>query len=93
MAQSWTDLQRAKGVKLTLTWFAARSCWKKFYRGKVGYFHFANSSTGYSNALMACAQWKREVGGDFPNVADFQYHLEQFSKVHDWYSRFGIPGR
>jgi hypothetical protein len=56
----WSQQQKRKEVRLSLTWFAARACWKKKIDGHVAYFKFPNTAKGYEQALTAWTAWKSE---------------------------------
>ncbi len=53
MPQLWSERQKARGVKLALTWWRDR--WKKKAGGKVTYFRQPNSAEGYEAALKEWA--------------------------------------
>ena len=52
MPKPWHQRQKEQGVKLVLSWFAPRKCWKKYHDGEVKYFKQPNSAEGYEAAVL-----------------------------------------
>jgi integrase len=84
---AWARQQKEKGVKLSLTWFEPRSCWKKKVKGEVVYFKFPDSARGYEQALDAWGAWKKEH--DQPLDPDGQH--ERLERMVEWYEVHGEP--
>lgn len=55
MPVSWSTVQKLRGIKLILTRFPARNCWKKMIAGKVHYFQHPDSEAGYTAACLELA--------------------------------------
>ena len=91
MATTWSDRKKATGVRLELTWFAPRNCWKKKHKESVYYFHHENSKSGYETALSEWVVKRRELDGTRRNALVYQQHKEQFERVLSWYDAFGVP--
>jgi len=86
----WSEIQIDKGIKLELTWFKPKKCWKKF-KGKVFYMSHPNSKSGYEAALLEWAQKKAELDHERPNAAIFQHHKALFQIVKTYWEQFGLP--
>ena len=83
----WSQQQKRKGVRLSLTWFEPRKCWKKKVDGRPIYFKYPNSGKGYDQALTAWMAWKSEH--EKPIDPDGQrQRLEQMAA---WYRVHGEP--
>lgn len=91
MAKGWHQVQKDKGVKLILTWFTARKCWKKYRDGKTKYFHHPNSAAGYEAAVAQYHAWLQEERDSRTFAAEYRHHIEKLGKCLDWYGRFGVP--
>jgi len=83
----WAQQQKQKGVRLSLTWFAPRKCWKKKVEGKIVYFKYPDSGRGYDQALEAWATWKKEH--DQPFDPDGQ--RQRLERMVEWYRVHGEP--
>ena len=83
----WSQQQKKKGVRLSLTWFAPRKCWKKKVGGQVKYFKFPDSGRGYEQAIEAWAAWKKEH--DQPADPDGQ--RQRLERMTEWYRVQGEP--
>ncbi len=57
MPKPWHQRQKKQGVKLVLSWFAPRKCWKKYHDGEVKYFKHPNSAEGYEAAVLEYHAW------------------------------------
>jgi hypothetical protein len=88
----WHQQQKERGVKLVLSWFAPRQCWKKYHDGKVKYFKHPNSAAGYEAAVMQCHAWLRQQKHTRPLAAEYDHHIQIFRHCLEWYERFGTPG-
>lgn len=86
----WSEIQIEKGIKLELTWFKPKTCWKKF-KGKVHYLHHPNSQSGYEAALLEWAQKKAQLDNERPNAEIFQQHKRTFQIVKTYWEQFGLP--
>lgn len=87
----WAARQRAAGIRLELTWFDPRECWKKKHsKGKVEYFHHPDSKSGYEAALAEWFDFKRKLGGIKPHTEIVKHHQHLFGKVQQWYDAYGV---
>ena len=91
MPQPWHQRQKKQGVKLVLSWFAARSCWKKYHEGDVKYFKQPNSAAGYEAAVLDYYAWIHQRKKTRPLGAEYEHHIHAFRQCLDWYGRFGTP--
>lgn len=91
MAKLWSDRQKEGGAKLELTWFVARSTWKKKHNGATHYFKHPNSKEGYEAALRGWLLKKSELSGSRKNSDVFKLHMKLFQDVQKWYDQFGTP--
>lgn len=91
MATTWSDRKKAAGVRLELTWFAARNCWKKKHKEIVYYFKHSNSKSGYEAAWSEWLRKRDELDGTRKNALVYQQHKELFERVLSWYDAFGVP--
>lgn len=91
MAKGWHQKQKGKGVKLILTWFAPRNCWKKYRGGTTKYFHHPNSAAGYEAAVAEYHAWLHEERDSRTLAAEYRHHIDQIGKCIEWYGRFGVP--
>ena len=91
MAKPWHQRQKEKGVKLILTWFGARNCWKKYHGGEVWYFKYPDSAEGYETAVLEFHRRLDTRKGSRPLVGEFQHHIQILQKSIEWYDRFGVP--
>lgn len=91
MARGWHQKQKDKGVKLILTWFEARQCWKKYRDGKTKYFHQLNSAAGYEAAVAEYHAWLQLEHDSREFVAEYRHHIALLGKCLEWYERFGVP--
>ena len=46
MPKLWHQRQKQQGVKLVLSWFSPRKCWKKYHDGEVKYFKHPDTAEG-----------------------------------------------
>lgn len=70
MALLWSERQKERGIKLNLTWFAARNCWKKKVDSKNPvYLKHPNSADGYQAALLDLAQRINDKANETPDWA------------------------
>jgi integrase len=90
MAVSWAKRQADKGVKLELTPFLPRNCWKK-YKGKVYYLNHPLTNAGYKAALLEWVSILAELDRERPHAKTYHHHREQFLSVQRWYEQFGVP--
>ena len=81
----YAQQQKAKGKRLSLTWFEARNSWKKKVDGHVVYFKFPNSAKGYEDALEAWADWKKEHEQPF----DPDGQRQRLERMVEWYRVHG----
>jgi integrase len=91
MPKSWHQRQKERGVKLILTWFEPRQCWKKYRSGKTRYFHHPNSAAGYEAAVAEYHVWLTEEKSSRALAPEHDHHLDLLGKCLDWYDRFGVP--
>lgn len=91
MAKGWHRQQKDRGVKLVLSWFAPRLCWKKYHEGTVKYFKHPNSAKGYEAAVMECHAWLQQQKHTRPNAPEYAHHIQIFRQCMEWYERFGTP--
>jgi hypothetical protein len=91
MAKAWHIRQKEQGVKLVLSWFTPRSCWKKYHEGDVKYFKQPDSAEGYEAAVLEYHTWLHERKFIRPLGAEYQHHLQLFRQCLEWYGRFGTP--
>lgn len=90
MAKTWAQRQIESGVKLELTPYPARNCWKK-YLGKVRYLKHPLSKVGYEAALLEWAQIRASLDNERPNADIFQHHTKVFKSVKTYFEQFGVP--
>jgi len=83
----WAQQQKQKGVRLSLTWFQPRRCWKKKVKGDVIYFKFPDSGRGYDQALGAWTAWKKEN----EKPADPDGRRQRLEQMAEWYRAHGEP--
>jgi integrase len=83
----WAQQQKDKGVRLSLTWFAPRKCWKKKVKGKPIYFKYPDSGRGYDQALEAWATWKKKHDQPF----DPDRQRQRLEQMVEWYRVHGEP--
>ena len=83
----WAQQQKHKGVRLSLTWFAPRKCWKKKVKGNVVYFKFPDSGRGYDQAFEAWTAWKKE----HEKPADPDGQRQRLEQMAEWYRVHGEP--
>ncbi|MBN72408.1 MAG: hypothetical protein CME32_24390 [Gimesia sp.] len=86
---NWAVRQKTKGIKLELTAYPARGCWKKYHKEKVRYFNHPISKAGYEAALLEWAQVKAQIDQDRPNAAVYHHHKELFADVQAWFDSHG----
>lgn len=91
MAKDWHQRQKARGIKLILTWFGARNRWKKFRDGHTKYFTHPNSAAGYEAAVAEYHAWLHEMKDSRTLAAEYQHHIGQLRMCLEWYVRFGVP--
>lgn len=91
MPRLWHERQKAQGVKLILSWFAPRRCWKKYHNGKVRYFKHPNSAEGYEAAVAEYHAWLQREKQTRPLGAEYEHHIRLLRQCVEWYDRFGIP--
>lgn len=91
MAKGWHQRQKEKGIKLILTWFEPRKCWKKYRDGRLKYFKHPNSAAGYEAAVAEYHSWLQEEADCRTFAAEYRHHIEQLGKCLEWYGRFGVP--
>lgn len=91
MPNPWHQRQKARGVKLVLSWFAPRKCWKKYHGGKVRYFKYPNSAEGYEAAVAEYHAWLHRQKQTRPLGAEYEHHIQLFRQCVEWYERFGTP--
>ena len=84
---AWAQQQKKKGIRLSLTWFAPRKCWKKKVKGDVIYFKFPDSGRGYDQALGAWTAWKKE----HEKPADPDGRRQRLEQMAEWYRIHGEP--
>ena len=83
----WAQQQKQKGVRLSLTWFAASQVLEEEGQWQVVYFKFPDSGRGYDQALEAWAAWKKEH--DQPFDPDGQ--RQRLERMVEWYRVHGEP--
>lgn len=88
-ATNWADRQKAAGVKLELSAYPARSCWKKYHKGKTKYFNHPITKEGYEAALLEWLQYKSQVDQDRPNAGLYNHYKALFEQVQGWYDMHG----
>lgn len=91
MAKGWHRKQKERGVKLILTWFEPRKCWKKYRDGKTKYFHHPNLAAGYEAAVAEYHAWLREERDSRTLAAEYRHHIDLLDRCCEWYDRFGTP--
>ena len=91
MPKSWHKRQREQGVKLVLSWFAPRKCWKKYHGGEVKYFKHPSTAEGYEAAVLEYHSWLHERKFIRPLGTEYQHHIHLFQQCLDWCGRFGTP--
>jgi hypothetical protein len=91
MPQPWHQRQKKLGVKLVLSWFEPRKCWKKYHEGEVKYFKQPNSGAGYEAAVLEYHSWLHQRKQTRPLGAEYEHHIQIFRQCLDWYGRFGTP--
>lgn len=91
MPKPWHQRQKEQGVKLVLSWFTPRKCWKKYHDGEVRYFKHPDSAEGYELAVLEYHSWLRHKKQARPLAAEYEHHIQLFRQCLDWYGRFGTP--
>ena len=91
MAKPWHQRQKERGVRLVLSWFTPRECWKKYRDGKVKYFKHPNSAAGYEAAVLEYHAWIRQQKDTRPLAAEYERHIQLLRQCSEWYERFGTP--
>jgi len=91
MKMGFSDRQKQAGIRLELTWFEPRKCWKKKHSGKVKYFRHPDTKAGYEAALQEWFGIKDELQGKQKNAPLFNHFNSLFGKVQKWYDAFGVP--
>ncbi len=91
MPQPWCQRQKKQGVKLVLSWFAPRNCWKKCHDGEVKYFKQPNSAEGYEAAVLEYHAWLHERKKIRPLGPEYEHAIQLLRQCLDWYDRFGTP--
>ncbi|GEM_PF-3480492 len=91
MPKGWHQKQKDRGVKLILTWFTPRSCWKKYRDGKTKYFHHPNSAAGYEEEVVEFHGWSRQERDSRTLASEYRHHVALLEKCCEWYGRFGTP--
>ncbi|WP_417376743.1 hypothetical protein [Gimesia maris] len=86
---NWAERQKANGVKLQLTPYPARNCWKKYHKGNVRYIYHPITKDGYESAILEWAQIKAEIDQGRPNAKVYHHHKELFQSVQGWYDSHG----
>jgi len=89
-AMGWAQQQKKKGIRLSLTWFAPRKCWKKKVKGQVAYFKFPDSGRGYEQALDALVAWKKQHEQNGHPHDPFN-RRERLERMAEWYRVHGEP--
>ncbi|MEZ5943218.1 MAG: hypothetical protein R3C18_17635 [Planctomycetaceae bacterium] len=90
MAQGYSEKCKAGGVKLELTWFAARKSWKK-YIGKLYYFKYPNTKQGYEQALLALVELKAELDNERPHAEVWQHHKKTLPNCQKLLGQIRMP--
>ncbi|MEK6262769.1 MAG: hypothetical protein AABP62_29580 [Planctomycetota bacterium] len=91
MAKPWHERQKEKGVKLVLTWFTPRNCWKKYRSGDVWYFKQPDSAEGYEAAVLEYQQRLNSLKETRQLAPEYQHHIQTLQSCLAWYDRFGTP--
>jgi hypothetical protein len=91
MAKSWHQKQKDRGIRLVLSWFEPRKCWKKYRDGKTKYFHHPNSASGYEAAVAEYHAWLKSLKDDRPRFKEYRHHIALLGQCVEWYGRFGVP--
>jgi integrase len=91
MPKPWHQRQKKQGVKLVLSWFPPRKCWKKYHDGEVKYFKHPDSAEGYEAAVLDYHGWLHQRKHTRPLAAEYEHHIQLFRQCLDWYGRFGTP--
>jgi hypothetical protein len=91
MPKSWHQRQKEQGMKLVLSWFAPRKCWKKYHSGEVKYLKHPNSAEGYEAAVLEYHSWLHQRKQTRPLGPEYEHHIQVFRQCLDWYGRFGTP--
>ena len=92
MAKGYAERCKEAGIKLELTWFAPRKCWKKFWSElpeKLKYLHYPNTKQGYEAALLEWAQIKATHSRNRPHADVWQHHKDTFQIVKTYWDQFG----
>jgi hypothetical protein len=87
----WHKRQKQQGIKLVLSWFEPRKCWKKYHGGDVKYFKQPDSADGYEAAVLEFHAWLHERKHTRPLAAEYEHHIQIFRQCLDWCGRFGTP--
>ena len=85
MAKEWHQQQKNRGVKLALSWFAPRKCWKKYHEGTVKYFKHPNSAKGYEAAAVEYHAWIQRQKHTRPLAPEYEHHIQIFRQCLEWY--------
>lgn len=91
MPTPWQQRQKKLGVKLVLSWFAPRKCWKKYHGGEVKYFKEPNSAEGYEAAVLEYHAWLHDRKKTRPLGQEYEHHIQLLRQCLEWYGRFGTP--
>lgn len=91
MPKPWHQRQKEQGAKLVLSWFAPRTCWKKYHDGEVKYFKQPNSAEGYEAAVLEYTSWLHKRKQTRPLGPEYEHHIQFFRQCLEWYGRFGTP--
>jgi len=91
MAITWAERQKERGIKLELTPFPPRNCWKKYRDGKMFYFKFPLTKAGYESALLEWKTTLAKIDEKRPHAKTYHHHRDLFEAVQGWFNRFGVP--
>lgn len=84
-ANTWADRQKEAGVKLELSAYPARNCWKKYYKGKMKYFSYPINKEGYEAALTEWFNYKAELEFEQPYKARIKHYQNTFKPVQKYF--------
>ena len=82
---------KSKGLKLDLSAFRARNCWRKYHAGKMHYFVHPLTKEGYGIALQEWYLLKAQIDASRPNAKVYHHHIELFQQVLTYWEKFGTP--
>jgi len=88
---NFAQRSKAQNVKLELSWYPQRTCWRKKFKGRAYYFQQPITQDGYLTALHEWVLLKARLDGDRPHADLWQHHRELFLQVQRYWQQFGLP--